>query len=298
MRFLPRLHLVAAMLGLFLSWPVVGRSEEESKKVCASAFVDAQRSIRSGHLRAAKDNLVLCGSPRCPQVMHSECQRLLFTVETSIPTVVFKVTLQGPSPSEANSSSDVSIAVDGGEPVPFDDRAMALDPGAHDFTFTASGFRAVSKHIVVGEGEMLRREQVILSASLVSPRAEEPKLLAFAPSESVRVSAPRKKSLIVPLIISSSMAALASASAVYFGIQARSDDHALDSCAPTATCSVNAADRVRREYLWTNVSIGAAVAGLATSTVLFLLNNKEPKKANRTVLGFAQRRNRLGAGDL
>jgi hypothetical protein len=301
---------------------MVGRTQEESKKRCASAFADAQRLMRTGRLLEAKDHLVLCGGPRCPQVMHSDCQGLLFTVETSLSTVLFKVDLQGPATLETDPSHDVRIAVDGREPVPFDGKAMALDPGAHDFTFTAHGFQPATRHIVVSDGEMLRREKVTLSPSLVSPRvatpslagemprrepvslsaslvspsAETSKRVLLTPSESVRTSTPQPRSLTVPLIISSSVAVLAGASAVYFGVQARSDDHALDSCAPTSSCSVYATERVRREYLWTNISIGAAVAGLAASTVLYLLDNREPKKANRTSLGFAQRRKRLGAG--
>jgi hypothetical protein len=304
MRFLSSFCCVAGLLGGVL-WPLVGRAEEESKVVCASAFADAQRSIRSGRFLRAKKNLELCGGPRCPQVMHSECQNLLLTVEVSLSTVLFNVTLEGARAIDGEPAHDVQVAVDGAEPVPFDGKAIALDPGAHDFVFTANGFQPASKHMVVTEGEMLRREQVSLAPSLFGPMIETSSpwdevpvrapegpspapassqakpggLLAFGPAQAASGSAPRSKSLTVPLIISSSVTVLAGASAVFFGVNARNDDRALDSCAPTLSCSTYDVNRVRREYLWTNISIGAAVVGLAASATFYLLDRHYSKKA-------------------
>ena len=257
-----RRTLLASLLCARLLWPAGARGDEESKKTCAAAFTAAQRLMRGGSLLEARKKLVLCGGPQCPALMQPDCQQWLANVETSIPTVVFQVSPQAPQ--------DVSLSLDGGESFELDGRALSVDPGTHNVTFMAKGFRPVSKQFVISEGVKLQRETVVLQPLPAPPSIESaPKPMpVFAPPE-------KKSSLTVPIIVVLSSTALASIGAVYFGVKARSDDRGLQSC--YGECSRQQVDHVRNEYLWANISMGVAAAGLATAVVLWLVHrNSSP----------------------
>jgi hypothetical protein len=255
------------------------RADEESKRTCASAFANAQRLMRAGSLLEAKKKLVICGGPQCPVAMHPDCQQWLASVEASIPTVVFQVAL-----APGQSAGTVQLSVDGGDPVPLDGRAVSIDPGTHDVTFVASGFRPTTKHFVVSEGEKLRREVVTLAPSLEVRRNDERAgPIALAPAQP-QAGEGRASRVTAPVIIAGSGAVLAGIGALYFGVKARSDDRQLSNCTPD--CPRGQVDDVRRGYLLTNLSIGVAAVGLTTAIVLYLLQGRSVKRPMSSALGI------------
>jgi hypothetical protein len=278
----PPIRVAFFVLGLSLAWSSVGRADEESKRMCASAFTSGQRLMRAGRLLEARNKLVLCGGPQCPEAMHPDCQQWLSTVEASLPTVVFQVL----ATSGAPSVEGVQLSVDGQDGVALDGRAMSMDPGAHEVTFVAPGFQPATKHIVVSEGEKLRREVVTLSPVPVvrAPIPSPPPELGKAACD--QCAEPKQRRLTAPAIVAASLSLVAGAGAIYFGVKARNDDHALDGCAPSSSCSKTAVDQVRSEYLWTNVSIGVAAAGITTAVVLYLLSAKSADKPQQTAFGI------------
>jgi hypothetical protein len=277
--------LIACSLCMGVAWTPLGRADEGDKKACAAAFANAQRQMRSGNLIEAKKSLILCGGPQCPTAMHPDCQQWLSSVESSIATVVFRVSsASGPPPSE------VVVSVDGGEAVRLDGRAVSVDPGAHEVSVEAPGYRTTTKRIVVSEGDRLRNELVIL-APLEEIRREDHDFLPgqAIPLVAQSTEAPSSR-WTLPIVIASSVAVLGGLGAVYFGVKARSDDRQLESCTPD--CTWDAVDRVKREYLWTNLSIGLAAAGITTATLLWVIKGHPGRATNRpatTTLG-------LGAG--
>jgi hypothetical protein len=271
------------VLSLSFAWSSVGRADEESKRNCASAFTSGQRLMRAGRLHEARSKFLLCGGPQCPEVMHPDCQQWLTEVEASSPTVVFQVATPAAQPVE-----DVQLSVDGGEQVALDGRAMGMDPGAHDITFGAPGFQTTTKHIVVSEGEKLRRELVTLDRlPVVQPTQPSPPPVVGTVRE--QSTGPRHRRMTVPVVIAASVSVLAGAGAIYFGVKARSADRALDGCAASSSCSTSAVDHVRNEYLWTNLSIGAAGVGIATTVVLYLLGGEPAGKPRQTAFGIEPR---------
>lgn len=262
------------LLSASLAWPGRGEAEEDAKKVCAAAFANGQRLMRSGSLIEARKQLVLCGGSQCPAVMQAECQQWLSSVEASTPTVVFQV----PSTS-GGRPADVRLSVDGGDFVSLDGRAVSMDPGSHDVTIVASGFATVRTRVVVSEGEKLHHESVTLA-----PASPPPDVSLAASTAPVHHESGRRPSrLVVPIAVASSVAALAGITAVYFGVKARSDDRNLDRCTPN--CSRTAVDDVKGEYLWTNVSIGLAAAGVVTAVVLFLVGRTPTPDSTRASIG-------------
>lgn len=255
--------------------PVSARGQEDAKRTCATAFTSAQRLMRSGDLLEARKKLVLCGGPECPEIMHADCQQWLSNVEASLPTVVFQVVS-----SAGTAPEGVRMSLDGAEPMVLDGRALPMNPGEHELVFEASGFRTSGRRLVVSEGEKLRREVVPLEPT------PTPKVSAELPAKRLSTSGqPSKPSasrrLTVPVIVAASGAALAGVGAIYFGLKARSDERDLDRCRPS--CTRDTVDHVKSEYLWANLSIGLAAAGITTATVLFLTSGKSPAPAATTV---------------
>jgi hypothetical protein len=254
-----RLAFVACAMAGLLGLPRPSWADDESKKTCASAFTSAQRLMRSGRLLEAKKMLMVCGGPQCPTVMHPDCEQWLASVEASMPTVVFQmsVAMGGPPP-------DVHVAVDDGEGMLFDGRALSMDPGTHEVSFVAEGFVTEHRRVVVSEGEKLHRETVQLARVPDLAAAKQGDLPPGAERRS-----PRSR-VTAPVVLAATAAVAAGVAAVILGVRARSDDRGLEQCSPN--CTHERADQVKREYLWTNVSIGVAIAGVATAAVLFLLH--------------------------
>jgi len=279
MRVCRRLNLIACALCVCFAWTSVGRADDESKRTCAAAFADAQRLMRTGSLIEAKKKLVLCGGPQCPAVMNPDCQQWLSSVETSMPTVVFQVSSASGLPLK-----DVLLSVDGGDSVALDGRAVAVDPGVRDVTIKASGYHPTTARLVVSEGEKLRREPVTLvPLSVVQPNNHR-----TLPTQTTQANAlnakPQASRVTLPVIIVSSGAVLAGISAVYFGLEARADDRQLGKCTPD--CTREAVDHTKREYLWTNLSIGLAAAGITTAAVLFFIHGHSAARPTTTALSI------------
>jgi hypothetical protein len=256
--------------------------------MCASAFANAQRLMKVGNLIEAKAKLIQCGGLECPAAMHPDCQQWLSSVEASIATVVFEV-----SSAKGQPASDVRMTVDSGESIVLDGRAVSFNPGPHDITFEAAGLSPTTKHVVVSEGEKLRREAVRLDPLPLPPQRDIPTGPASVTPTAAINDRSRDTRLTAPVITTASVAVLAGASAIYFGLKARSDDRNLDGCAPTSSCSRQATDQIRREYLWTNLSIGLAAASATTTLVLFFIHGGSTTSPD-TSLSFSLRPDGFG----
>ena len=274
-RYWHRFVLIACGLCVFFAGMPTGRADEVDKKACASAFASAQRQMRGGALLEAKKSLLICGGPQCPVAMHADCQHWLSSVEASISTVVFRISAAaGPPPSE------VTFSVDGGEAARLDGRAVSVDPGAHKVRFEAHGYQSTTNHLVVSEGEKLRNEFITLVPLVEVHRDGTGMRLGQADPILAPDNGAQPRRFTLPVVIASSVAVVGGIGAVYFGMKARSDDRQLEKCTPS--CTRDRVDQVKREYLWTNLSIGLAAAGITTATILFILNGRSGSLANKS----------------
>jgi len=194
-----------------------------------------------------------------------------------MPTVVFQVSSASGPPLK-----DVLLSVDGGDSVTLDGRAVAVDPGAHDVTIKASRHHPTTTRFIVSEGEKLRREVVTLTPlPIVRPNDHQTLPTQHTPANDLKAKSPASR-ITLPVIIVSSGAVLAGISAVYFGLEARADDRQLGKCTPD--CTREAVDHTKREYLWTNLSIGLAAAGITTAAVLFFIHGHSAERPTTTAL--------------
>lgn len=146
------------------------RAEAPSKKQCVEANDASQPLRRAGKLAAAREQLRVCVDPACPALVRSDCTRMMDDLERAQPTVVFDV-----KDDAGNDLTDVKVTVDGSALTDkLTGTALQADPGQHVFTFEAAGKPAVSRTLVLHEGEKDRHERITIGSAAAEPAAVTP----------------------------------------------------------------------------------------------------------------------------
>jgi hypothetical protein len=129
-----------------------------TKAECIGANTKAQSLRREGKLREARVSLLSCASDSCPAVLREDCVQRLDELERAAPTILFEV-----KDGAGHDMSQVRVTLDG---APFLDKvtagAVLVDPGEHDFSFSAEGKPPVTQHVVIREGDKSRRLSVTI----------------------------------------------------------------------------------------------------------------------------------------
>jgi hypothetical protein len=129
---------------------------EVTKDQCVDANTKAQSLRRERKFRAAREQLSLCVDVHCPAMVRDDCAQRLDELERVQPTIVFDA-----KDGSGRDLSEVRVTIDG-KPLAdkLDGAALAVDPGAHSFTFEVVGQPVVTRNLVLKEGEKLRRERI------------------------------------------------------------------------------------------------------------------------------------------
>jgi hypothetical protein len=128
------------------------KSKDKNKKTCTNAFKSAEQLEHSAHLRQAKDLYLSCAKSTCGQPTRSQCNARYAQLEADIPTVVPLVTDEVGDPKV-----DVQVTMDGELLASrLDGRALPIDPGVHEFSFTADGAVISTQKIMVLQGQRNR----------------------------------------------------------------------------------------------------------------------------------------------
>lgn len=143
---------------------------DPTKDECIAANETAQDLRQAGKLLEAQTKLVLCVATSCPGPLREDCAQRLSEIAAVMPSIVF-----GVKDSAGNDVIGVTVAIDG---QPFaeklDGRPIALDPGEHRFVFKAESGATAERGFVVREGEMDRRERIVLGPASVTTQSEPP----------------------------------------------------------------------------------------------------------------------------
>jgi hypothetical protein len=184
-----RCRLGAVVLALSAASVVAehpARADGATAEACATASDNAQPLRNASKLRAARQQLLVCVSPRCPAIVRNDCASQLTQLESTIPTVVFAAT----DPSGQDLSA-VRVKMDGEQLADhLDGTSLAADPGVHVFVFEADGFPPVTKKLVLREGEKDRHVSLVFGTPAHPPSSASTKAPAHPPPES-HASAPR-----------------------------------------------------------------------------------------------------------
>jgi hypothetical protein len=161
--------LAASTLALLQALPLTAAAADPSTGECLSAFERSIKLRNQHELTAAREQLLICASASCPKDVHEECASRVAEIGEQLPTLVFEA-----KDRAGNDLVAVTVSMDGAVLVErLDGTALPIDPGEHEFVFSIDRAPSVTKHLLVREGDKIRRESVVLGA--------EPEPVALTP---------------------------------------------------------------------------------------------------------------------
>jgi hypothetical protein len=235
---------------------------------CVESYERAQEQRRAGRLRAARSELEVCIRVSCQAFIRTDCRRWLDEVESAMPTVVF-VARTGEDEAE-----HVTVSLDGQDfQYGLDGRAVAIDPGKHQISFSAPGMRQADVEVLIVEGQKDRviegRLEPLPAPVAAAPAPEPPPVVpetpAVEPEEQAWVLRNR-----VPLL-----AGMGTLGLGVFGVFAssglRQERQLANSCAPH--CAAGDVQGVRDRYLIADVGLVVGVVSMAIAAYHVLTDN-------------------------
>lgn len=142
------------------------RAEDETLSKCIAENDQGLDLRKQGRLLEARKALASCAAPSCGAEISDACQRGIAEINAILPSVIFV-----PRNGAGEDVAGVKLSVDG---VPYSERldgsAVVVDPGEHEFRFEVAGQQPVSKRFVLREGELSRREEILIGPPPAAPR--------------------------------------------------------------------------------------------------------------------------------
>jgi hypothetical protein len=125
---------------------------------CKAAYQDAERQEQAGHLVDARRLLAGCARAACGKPMLAACTEMFNRVEAEVPTIVPRLL--------DDKRTDVEVKIDG-ETVTskLDGESIPLDPGLHEFTFSAGGNVFATRKVMIIQGAHDRPIAVTMHAA-------------------------------------------------------------------------------------------------------------------------------------
>jgi hypothetical protein len=242
-----------------------------SKAECAAAYEAAQESRAAGQLRKTRERLEFCAQPECPSFVQRDCSRWFSEVERELPSVRISA-----RDWDGASTEDLQVKLDGERvPEPLADRAIALDPGQHEFVFERTGHAPITRTIVAQQGVQNR----VLVVDFGPPSGEA------MPGD--RVQTGRGASLKPYAYAAWALGAVGFGTFAVMGTIGRSDKQALEDDCPEVDITPGAMPRpgvcvpsqvddrnstIDREFLFADIGLIVGIAGVVGGTALFLLS--------------------------
>lgn len=230
------------------------------KAACVAAASEGQVLKRAGKLVAAREQLLVCASTECPDLVSRDCTAWLGEVQRSIPSIV--VSARDP---DGRIVDDARVFVDGAGSARAVGAPIEVDPGSHTVRVERASFQPGEEHVDVQEGQRgseivvaLRREEV------VAPPPPPP---------------PPKPSAGVPLgtWILGGVGVVALGSFGFFALSGRDEERSLrSSCAPY--CTTSQISGARGDYVIANVSLVTGVIALGAAVIVGIVASPSAPK--------------------
>jgi len=261
---------LVAMVALGAVTTLLGRDAfgaEPTTFECITTYEDSIPLKKNHQLKAARAKLLICSSESCPADVRTECIGRVSEIDASMPkdsagAIVFavKVKADGALLAERLRGS-----------------ALPIDPGEHTFTFEAAGRPNVEKHLMIFEGEKLRRERVEFEAvATPSPAAPPPVTLVKPQTTEQAPRPPAKRDLARTRIaaIALGVGVAATGVGVAYGFVAMSRRDEASSICPSACANTKGVDAWNDARSAGNIATGAFIVGavgIASGVVVWLL---------------------------
>ena len=231
--------------------------------VCLSEHTDGQALRNQGKLLESRDAFRKCSQNVCPAVVRRDCLAWSDELRSQIPTVTFRVTLDGKTTTDAKVYLDgdfLEKAMDG--------RAVELNPGIYQLRFEHGDFPALEQELIASEGERYR----VVTGAFQTPQDDQ---VAVAPPPVAPTLLPPKAEEIerpVPTVtyVFLGLGAVGAISAGAWGLSTMVTKNDLE-----ATCSPNCSDdkigAVEQRALLTDISAGVGLLSLIIAGTTYLL---------------------------
>lgn len=248
---------------------------QQEKLLCSQSYELSQRLRNETQYLAAHDELLKCANPKCGDALFQECNRLYSELEMAMPSVIF----QARDASNSQDLVDVSVTIDGRTLTQqLDGKPVVVDPGSHQFTFTAPNAPVVEKSIVIRAGEKFR--QVTVAMDVKHAQLASPPSTAFPPPVA---APPRARRVPIASFVLGGVGALALGGFVALRLIGSSDyDTLKNGCAPD--CSQSDVDNVKQKYLLSNIALGVGAAALVGAVVVYAVQPSGSSKGETALL--------------
>lgn len=271
------LALVLLLSGHGLLWPTLANAAAADAtsaqsivvNECVQAHTSGQELRQDGHLLESRAKFLQCSQEQCPTLVRAECLGIIDELRSQIPSVVFRVTVDGePRPN-------IAVSVDGKELFPeIPTRALEIDPGIHRFSFRYGELAPIEREVAITEGERL----VQVPAAFTSPKASPDKGAKTEPKRNTAAS----RSIPIPVYVLAGVGALGLGSFVGFGLATRSKEGSLrSSCSPN--CAQSEIDALENRALTADVSLGIGLLAIAAATTYYFLRPSERVEISATI---------------
>jgi hypothetical protein len=253
----PYFGLGALLVAATLSTPA--RAEEGAPAACLASYEQAQRLRLKQALSAAKRELLVCAKPTCPEVLRRDCTTWLAEVERAQPSIVVSAR------AGSEPVNDVTIMIDGNVVTPDQPGSpIVLDPGKHELQAESIDHDPVSVAFELAAGE--KKKQIAVDFGSAPPVKGRP------------------ERNLTPVYGLAALGVVGLGSFAFFALRSHSRKSDLESC--KGHCPEEDVDRVKRDQLIADVSLGVGLLCLGGATYLYL---SKPSSKESVRLGFAPR---------
>ncbi|HET6146284.1 MAG TPA: hypothetical protein VFH68_02040 [Polyangia bacterium] len=265
------------------SWARGARAADRAAADCLAASAASLTLDNQHRLRAERAELLSCAAARCPPDIRNECLRRVDDINATIPSIIFVV-----KDADGNDVSAVKVTMDG-EPMVdrLDGIAIAVDPGAHDFTFEMASRPPVRRTFVIGEGEKRRREIITLAPAANLARNARSAQVQGKSSQASPDRGPSESpapSRLMPLV-AAGIGVAGLGVGTFFGLQAlsrRSDARKACPDLCTDTDGVQMWRDARRSGNLSTIGFVVGGVGLAGAVLLWVTARPEPELTARS----------------
>jgi hypothetical protein len=207
---------------------------------CQVQHSQGQVLRKDGRLLEAQQAFHACAEARCPEPLQDDCFVLHEEVTNAIPSVLLMARRNG------EDLPEVRVFIDGQrDPLAITGRPLPLDPGGHHFRFIAPGQGVVDVRATLIEREKNR----VIAADFGSP------------TETAEPTHPGA-------YVFGGLGILSLGSFAAFSLSGRHQEFELIECAPN--CSERKVERMRRLYLYGDISLGVSLLSFGVATYLLL----------------------------
>ncbi len=231
-------------------WSGRASAADPTNADCVTANEAALKLGNEHHLRADRNQLLVCSSSNCPSDIRLECVRRVDEVNAAIPTIIFEA-----KDGAGNDLSAVRVTMDGEVLAErLEGTALSIDPGEHTFVFETAGQPPLTKSFVIHESQKDRREPISFG-SATPPPATEP--LPVVPLPVVAETASGLGTQRILAIVAAGLGVVGVGVGTAFGVMAIAKRNDARNVCPNECANQSDAN------LWSNAKTTAQVSDVA-----------------------------------